>query len=1048
MNAPTPRTAIWPRIVFLVVLSFGPLHSTTPLHAQAFDETEYGSLSQQFMKHFDAAQYREAEAPARRILEIVPRLYPGKPLPHGKALQNLAEVLLRLGKLDEAESLAAQGIMKFQQVGEPGRLALADGYDLKGRIETAAVKFTAGEASLKKGLEIREGIWGPLHDQVGKSHLNLGALYVATRREVEAEKSLKSAINIFERMLGPEHLSVADAATNLGNLMEDLGRTRDAEANHLRALRIYEKLFGDDGWAVAQALQNLANSYQSQGRFAEAESTSRRALRVYQKTLPAGHPSIGDLLNNLGNIADDQGRPEEAVRLYQDALSNYQQAYGPMHTRVAMALNNLALSQQSLGRYDEAESLLRQAHELRVKTLGEWHAETLATLSNIGSNHWNRGRFEEAEKTDELLLSLRRKVLGTKHPEVIASLRNLAVTSRSLKKLPRSEELLSQAIELALAQVGQPRDVATLYDLRARTRYELQRPQEAIQDLQEAINYSELQRHHASGGEVERGNAFAQQGDIYERMIAWSIERNDLREAWAAAERSRARTLLDQLELRGADLLAGVPWKVARPLRKRDADAKLRLARFEQNLQSAATAAGLSPIERERQVVAAEKEVLAARREVIEAYRDIRNASPAYRQMVSQDFQATNLATIDSWLTSAGAVMLRYFIGTQSSWVFILRPGQAPEVVSLSTGSQANQKSLKEAAALTHIVLRRKLLGNSPGLLSQMSDPASADDAVDGLHELWKILIPDSFREELAQQKYRQLVVIPDGALAMLPFETLVVEPHEDPLLVKYLLDQGSPIVYAPSATVLINLAKREPVPENRGVLTLGNAIYTARTPSTARGTPALRYRELGGRFPPLPQTAIEAQSVSKAFATVDPPVKLLQREAATETAVRQEVAKKRIVHLACHGFCDDAHHNFFGALVVTPGPSRDDSANDGFITVAELVELPLSGCELSILSACETNLGPQQQGEAAWALSRGFLAAGSRRVIASDWLVDDQAAATLIGHLCDGLAESQAKGLPLDVAAQLQAAKRAVRATSKWNNPHFWGSFVLVGPP
>ena len=52
----------------------------------------------------------------------------------------------------------------------------------------------------------------------------------------------------------------------------------------------------------------------------------------------------------------------------------------------------------------------------------------------------------------------------------------------------------------------------------------------------------------------------------------------------------------------------------------------------------------------------------------------------------------------------------------------------------------------------------------------------------------------------------KQLVVIPDGPLALLPFETLIVEPGESP---KYLLDVGPPILYAPSATVLLNLAAR-----------------------------------------------------------------------------------------------------------------------------------------------------------------------------------------------------------------------------------------------
>ena len=47
-----------------------------------------------------------------------------------------------------------------------------------------------------------------------------------------------------------------------------------------------------------------------------------------------------------------------------------------------------------------------------------------------------------------------------------------------------------------------------------------------------------------------------------------------------------------------------------------------------------------------------------------------------------------------------------------------------------------------------------------------------------------------------------------------LPFEALVVEDGD---LTKFLLDVGPPIQYAPSATVLHNLAHAAPWPAQRG---------------------------------------------------------------------------------------------------------------------------------------------------------------------------------------------------------------------------------------
>jgi CHAT domain-containing protein len=115
---------------------------------------------------------------------------------------------------------------------------------------------------------------------------------------------------------------------------------------------------------------------------------------------------------------------------------------------------------------------------------------------------------------------------------------------------------------------------------------------------------------------------------------------------------------------------------------------------------------------------------------------------------------------------------------------------------------------------------------------------------------------------------------------------------------------------------------------------------------------------------------------------------------------------------------------------------------------VPEIYELGLTGCELAILSACRTNSGPQQRGEGTWALSRGSLVCGARRVVASDWLVDDEAAAGLIGVYSTLLAKAQKEGKPADDAGALRDAKRWVRTQDKWKAPYYRASLVPVGPP
>ena len=317
---------------------------------------------------------------------------------------------------------------------------------------------------------------------------------------------------------------------------------------------------------------------------------------------------------------------------------------------------------------------------------------------------------------------------------------------------------------------------------------------------------------------------------------------------------------------------------------------------------------------------------------------------------------------------------------------------------------------------------------------------------------LLKLLVPVREQKAILAGEYKRLIIIPDAAIAQLPFEALVVESDGEP---QYLLDVGPTIQYAPSATVLMNLRERQEgsgATDALSVLTIGDCQYDQ--PSNRDSANVLaqiasgrRYATMGGRLKPLLFAEREMQWVSRVFREKGIPVAWLRGDMATERIVRGNVSGRRIVHFATHGLVDQAYGNLFGSLALTPGPKAENAADDGFLTLAEIYELDLKDCELAILSACDTNAGPEQRGEGVWALSRGFLVAGARRVVASNWLVDDEAAASLVSCFCGGIARAEAKGETPDYAKCLHEAKRWVRKQEKWKSPYYWAPFVLVGP-
>ena len=111
-----------------------------------------------------------------------------------------------------------------------------------------------------------------------------------------------------------------------------------------------------------------------------------------------------------------------------------------------------------------------------------------------------------------------------------------------------------------------------------------------------------------------------------------------------------------------------------------------------------------------------------------------------------------------------------------------------------------------------------------------------------------------------------------------------------------------------------------------------------------------------------------------------------------------------------------------------------------GYVGLRDIYGLRLAA-DLVVLSACETAIGREMRGEGLLGLTRGFMFAGARQVVASLWQVEDRATAELMrvfytGVLRDGLSPP----------AALAEAKRAIRAERRWRHPYYWSAFTLQG--
>ena len=112
---------------------------------------------------------------------------------------------------------------------------------------------------------------------------------------------------------------------------------------------------------------------------------------------------------------------------------------------------------------------------------------------------------------------------------------------------------------------------------------------------------------------------------------------------------------------------------------------------------------------------------------------------------------------------------------------------------------------------------------------------------------------------------------------------------------------------------------------------------------------------------------------------------------------------------------------------------------DDGLLQAWEIFERLRLSADLVTLSACETALGLEAQGEGLLGLTRAFHYAGARTVLSSLWSVSDRSTAELMRRFYAHLGA----GKPKDLA--LAAAQRDLLA-GPFRHPYHWAAFQLDG--
>lgn len=368
---------------------------------------------------------------------------------------------------------------------------------------------------------------------------------------------------------------------------------------------------------------------------------------------------------------------------------------------------------------------------------------------------------------------------------------------------------------------------------------------------------------------------------------------------------------------------------------------------------------------------------------------------------VDQTSPSLDVDALQQALRDGGRTMVSYLVDREASFAFVVTPDTVA-VRPLPTTEAGVERLLVEA---------RGPWGSSP-------DAALVLAPLHALHRVLVAPVADLIGTS------SPLVVIPDGALADLPFGLLTDAPSDDYERAPYLV-RRRPVATELAAALLTEPALPSPPPAV-DLVAFGRSRFGVGA-GRARGVVT------GGALPDLPFVADEIERVT-AYARR----RVVALDArATETSLMERIREGRIVHIASHA---EAATAFPMHSQIHLWPGGDD---DGVVHLYEFQGRRVAA-DLVVLSGCATAGGAVARGEGTLGLHYGLRAAGARATLATLWPVDDRATADVMDAFYAALAD----GLPKDRALQRAQLAYLDAHEGLAASPFYWASFVLSGDP
>ena len=937
-----------------------------------------------------------------------------------------AEVLQAQQKTDSANVLYLQARGLFQEdqqlIGELYCLSQVtfNNINSSSSLETVTAYLNELEQLARQNLERQDPYWAWIY-------LNKG-LYAYNNDDLDsAIHYYKTALD-FHAVLDPQQ-RFATTAHNLHRLGDayyyQLVDWAEAEPYYNAALNIRTLLQPTPQFDLLASYYSLASLNREKDDHKRAEIFGSNALRMAEG-LTINRPLYLSFCNSLlANINYEKAKVTADSVDFANSLNYHRQAIslhpGANQSTLSDYYLNMGAVYRLMLQFDSANYYFFRALKLKSQSDQDSEREIADILLNIGWGYTGLKDYRNANLYYQRCLGLRKAL---NNPKQLAEVyKDLGEMYESFDSLDTSLAHYQKALSLLIpdldsldiydnpqvSSVTNDEDIFQLVTLKAKVLTKKHQKNHQLHDLQTALELyqlanqlNDLNRNSNIYDESKLYLSNFYQADFENALEAcyqlFQITGNKLylEDLFKFMEKDKYMLLFESLIKANLNNKIGLPDSTI----KRERELKVEMSRLEQKL--AIESKKQAPKQDSLEIYNAN--LLSLDRDLENLKREISVSFPGYYS-IQYDSITRTIESVQQSLRDSNNLLIEYYWGKNTIYALGISASRV-RVIKVQNNDVLND----------HLQSYMQSLIENPDLKSRVDNyPRFVQSAF----WIYKQLVHPFIDEGI-----NKLILIPDGQLAFVPFESLITQQGYATVNYRdldYLLKHYE-VQYGHSSNLLFQDHQR--IIKKPKVMAFGHS-------------------DLAGS--------------SKELSALDESVNasLYEGSEASETNFKKYAPNYNILHLAVHGEGDEEsmlnsklHFN-----------TQENSQEDGELNVYELYNIDLKA-QLAVLSACETGIGKQLAGEGVYSLSRAFAYAGCSSLIMSLWKTNDQSSAAIFKDFYQFLNSGASTDQALRIAKlNYLAAQDNISAhpsswaalipmgDSKWTQKEFnWWPLLVVG--